>query len=260
MIKYFDQIYYIRVDELKKPRTTLLRQRFEKSLRYFFPAAKYIIVNAVETDPRLAGGHHVGCAMSHRKVIKHAKSNGYERILIFEEDALLHLEFGNMLRQAIKELKTVKWDLFKLGNCVGHARVNGEYEQYKNCKRIQVEGFGTCTHSYALNHTLFDKFLSDLPESEESMREYVIDPGFTTGATYPGAIDMYMLNQLNADQGWNRLVMVPRIVTQDCLSALTRNVKQDYRWDYYHPGGHDHVNNIKLNTQEVPGTYEILEN
>lgn len=254
MIDYFDKIFYIRRSELLGDSVEKKRNRFFKSIQHFYPNCRPVVVDAVMTLGK-EGSSHVGCAMSWRKVIQHAHESGMERILVFEEDSLLLKDFGNLFNEVIKELKTNHWDLCKLGAGTWFC-VDPGWEQYKDCKHLQIED-GTCTHAMALNHTIYDRFLREYPEDEESVREYVLDPGYTAGAQHNGAIDMFILHHIK-QPWWTKLITNPRLVTQDSLSGLSRRYKQDYRWDYYYPDGVDDVNGYKIGTPES-GDWEPLE-
>lgn len=247
MIDYFDRIYYIRRSELSGDQVEKKRQRFFKSIQHFYPTCRPLIVDAHLTVGQ-PGGSHVGCALSWLDVIRHAKVASYARILVFEEDALLLKNFGRLFDNVIGELKTNHWDLLKLGAGVWQT-IDPGWEKYNDCEHLQIED-GTCTHAMALNHTIYDRFLNEYPETEQGVREYVLDPGYNAGAAYNGAIDMFILYHIKKPH-WTKLITKPRLVTQDSLSGLSVGFKQDYRWDYHYPDGVDDVNGYKIGDQET---------
>jgi GR25 family glycosyltransferase involved in LPS biosynthesis len=55
----------------------------------------------------------VGCSLSHRNIIKDAKKNAYDKILIFEDDVVFE---DNLLTRFENEIKSLPedWDMFYL--------------------------------------------------------------------------------------------------------------------------------------------------
>lgn len=55
----------------------------------------------------------LGCLLSHRAIIEHAKKNGYKRILILEDDAMLSKHFNKQFKNKIRMIDD--WKLLYLG-------------------------------------------------------------------------------------------------------------------------------------------------
>ncbi len=59
---------------------------------------------------RTQGTH--GCALSHARVFRHAKEEGFEAFVIFEDDVVFTEGFHERLFSILEDLKKVEWDLF----------------------------------------------------------------------------------------------------------------------------------------------------
>lgn len=101
----------------------------------------------------------LGCLMSHIEIIKEAKSAGYKRILIFEDDVILSDEFS----ERISQINKLNWELLYLGasqfNWSGVKVNNGFYK----CSNTLG------TFAYAINSNIYD----DLLELFETKRKSI---------------------------------------------------------------------------------------
>jgi GR25 family glycosyltransferase involved in LPS biosynthesis len=101
----------------------------------------------------------LGCLMSHIEIIKEAKSAGYKRILIFEDDVILSDEFN----ERISQINKLNWELLYLGasqfNWSGVKVNNGFYK----CSNTLG------TFAYAINSNIYD----DLLELFETKRKSI---------------------------------------------------------------------------------------
>jgi GR25 family glycosyltransferase involved in LPS biosynthesis len=101
----------------------------------------------------------LGCLMSHIEIIKEAKSAGYKRILIFEDDVILSNEFN----ERISQINKLNWELLYLGasqfNWSGVKVNNGFYK----CSNTLG------TFAYAINSNIYD----DLLELFETKRKSI---------------------------------------------------------------------------------------
>ncbi len=153
---YFDAIYCITLDTTGS-RWEKMQRRFkalgiETSVRIF---------RAVATPDN----HHVGCALSHRAVIKEAQQQCLDNVLVFEDDALFLDATLEILTKSVAELKQRNWNLFYLG---GH-RWGQTYPLADGCRHLSVPKDLTCTHGVAYARPVFEKILADLPDSREEM-------------------------------------------------------------------------------------------
>tara|TARA_Y100001963_G_scaffold31057_1_gene42675 strand:+ start:6160 stop:6819 length:660 start_codon:yes stop_codon:yes gene_type:complete len=216
MIDYFNHIYVICL-----PERMWKFRRLRVGLQRFYPEAEPQFFEAV--DSRMHNNHFAGHTLASRRVIEHAKKHGYERILVFEEDAIFHKYFNYYLDNAIAELKTVEWDMVKLG---GH---NWEFEfpKVEGCQFLEIDNQSTCTHSIGINQSLYDIILDEIPDNLEDVLEgkYVIDQWY---------LNMFGRN-LHPDRHYYHYITSPRICTQDPLLGEEDSGKPDNRQDFYIP-------------------------
>ncbi len=111
--------------------------------------------------------HHIGCALTHRQVIQHAKDFGYENVLVFEDDAIMLPGSGIILNFCMDELAEIDWKLFYLGGAEHGVKI----ELVPGCKHLYSlpEGGLTCTHAIAYHESVYEKLLESLPDNEEDM-------------------------------------------------------------------------------------------
>lgn len=94
-----------------------------------------------------------GCAQSHMAIVRMAKEQSLENVLIFEDDAKLSDTFNTTIHSALSQLMSYKWDFFYLGTrLIAPAKM-----VTPNLARI-IAAF--TTHAYAVNHTMYDKILA----------------------------------------------------------------------------------------------------
>ena len=115
----------------------------------------------IERNKRLITTPYVknkmGCSLSHMSIIKLAKQQNFENVLIFEDD----IQIDNptlaktQMELCFEELKTIKWDMMYFGG-----------QPISDCTRVTnniakcFRGAPYTTHAYAVNHTYYDKLLS----------------------------------------------------------------------------------------------------
>ena len=165
-LKFYDKIIVIAL-----PDRTEKIKRISSQIHHFYPDEEFIVLDAVDTRhiPGEEGGHHVGCALSHRKAIKLAKISGYESILVLEEDAILHKNFKNLIHQYSKSLDLNSWDVIYLGAHTWNRKYElSEFSPYF------FEVFGaTCTHGIAYHFEAYDLILDSIPDNEVGCRDYI---------------------------------------------------------------------------------------
>jgi hypothetical protein len=222
-IDYFDRVYCICMED-QKPR----KERLFDQLNNKFPDLTPILFNAIST--RHLKNHHLGCALSHRAVINDAKDKKYKRILVFEEDCILHKNIDNILPLVINELKTLKWDLFYPGACIWETKQglpNRVFEKPPHCSNLVIPTGCTCTHGIAYNESIYDMILEQLPNNIENM---------VTWAKKHAAIDQWLMyhiqnqGELKTPMGAYRSYMSsPRVCSQPFLMGPK---KQDTSEDF----------------------------
>lgn len=113
---YFDKIYLLNLHKRK--------DRLNKSIEKLdLLDVKYDVFNGTDgsvihklwsqlNNPNFTNPNYVGCAVSHLSIYQDALYNGYEKILIIEDDNLIH----NRIKEIFDNLQIPEWsDLFYLG-------------------------------------------------------------------------------------------------------------------------------------------------
>lgn len=117
MLDYFDQIYVINL-ESRQDRLQEMREEFNK-IGIDFCHSKIQIFKAIkpETFEDWPTKGTKGCFLSHLGVLKDAKENAFERILILEDDASFTQYFNILMDETIHQLKDTNtknpaWGIF----------------------------------------------------------------------------------------------------------------------------------------------------
>ena len=218
-LNYFDKVYCICMEDQPAKRTRLLGQ-----LKLFYPTLEPTVFNAIST--RHLKNHHIGCALSHRAVVESAKKKGYRRILVLEEDALLHKNFKFLLDHTSRELEPLPWNVFYLGACIWETKAskpNRVFKKVRGAPHLEIPTGCTCTHGIAYNELIYDYLLEKWPDNIDDMKLW---------CKKHAAIDQWLMyhlqggganrNQLGAS---NTLMCSPRACTQPFLTGKNKQDK-----------------------------------
>ena len=148
----FDAIYCINLDR-QQERWEEMQRRFhqlgiERAVRRF---------SAIETP----FSHHIGCALSHRRIIEEAKREGLETVLVLEDDARFTSDAAEVLRLGLGELAGREWQLLYLGGYRSADRIRA----IPGCQNLVIPGWIKCTHAIAYHHSAYDAILESVPET-----------------------------------------------------------------------------------------------
>lgn len=72
-----------------------------------------------------------GCSLSHIKILEDAKKKEYKRILILEDDIMLHKKFNIMFNNYYKKIKNKNWKFLMLGSSMP-SNINSVWNESKN--------------------------------------------------------------------------------------------------------------------------------
>lgn len=117
---------------------------------------KFEAIYPSEKHPAFPEKAHYGCALSHYNVIKMAKQNNWNNVMILEDDVIFHKQFNYYMNQIVEELKTIEWDLFYgFKNNPNREKVEiiKEYKTINQTKGI-LSG-----HCYVVNKIIYDYIL-----------------------------------------------------------------------------------------------------
>jgi len=157
---FFDAIYCINLD-----RET---GRWESVMRQFDRVGVGRRVRrfaAFETP----ANHHVGCALSHRAVVREAKAQGLRNVLVFEDDVILTTDALARLDTAVREIDGRAWNLLYLGGC----RWEHRFPMVEGCTGLEQAGPVTCAHAVAYHQSIYDRILEDAPADADSMEDWL---------------------------------------------------------------------------------------
>lgn len=95
----------------------------------------------------------LGCLKSHLNVLLQAKKQGYDRLLVLEDDIELCDDFDNRLTYYLKQLPPNWGALWLGGRAVGHVLNSGKLTHLKHT---------TGTYGYIVANHAFDAFIAEL--------------------------------------------------------------------------------------------------
>ncbi len=115
--------------------------------------------------------HHIGCALSHRRIIEYAHQNNLESVLVFEDDAVFLSGADTLLKMALRDFSE-PWQLLYLGGVYQRELFDTSCDRPKIVAMPDGE-YLTCTHALAYHQSVYEALLNDLPDNEEEMAEWV---------------------------------------------------------------------------------------
>ncbi len=136
-----------RSDRWERMQARFTEHEVEQVVR--FPALDGKSLDIPETWGDFPGAY--GCLRSHLSVVEQARSEKKNRILIFEDDAVLAPEFSKKFAEYISQVPD-DWDMILFGGIHGEppSRIS------PNVTRVS---HSLSTYTYALNHTIYDGFI-----------------------------------------------------------------------------------------------------
>jgi GR25 family glycosyltransferase involved in LPS biosynthesis len=147
--EYFDKILYINMDK-DKDRNENLLQQFEKlgitnferitGKEFFYKPYREDFRNFIKDDQKYILGQ-LGCRSSHISAIRHAKKQGYQRVLILEDDVEFLMNPSELL--TINQEILNDWDMLYFGGLI------------EPFFRNQI----VCAHAYGVSANLYDDII-----------------------------------------------------------------------------------------------------
>lgn len=201
--KYFDKIYYINLEK-RKDRN---QECIEELKKYNIIAERFNAVDgsSVTKSNWSHGLGAIGCLQSHLEIIKNAKENKYNNILILEDDVI----FNNIEENFKKYYKQVpeNWDMLYF---------SGNHNQHEgNQLNMVTDNIIKCyitytTHSYAVKSSIYDIIINQLSNSVNPVDvEYTkIQKYFNCYAFYPGISSQRVgySDILNTDINYQKII------------------------------------------------------
>ena len=120
---YFDKIYVLNLQK-RKERLDLIQKRLS-----FCDIENYEVFNGVDGDilekihkdvkyDSFANSAYLACSLSHLSIYNHAIEKNYKRILVIEDDCVIHKKANTIfvnLQHTAPEIFASNWDLMYLG-------------------------------------------------------------------------------------------------------------------------------------------------
>ena len=163
---YFDKIFCINLDS-RPDRWESVQREFDKigildrverlsartSLNAGGPSGKNVC-------GKLKWKNLDGTIMSHMTCVKFAKENNLENVFIFEDDVYFKEYQENIFENSVNSLKNEDWNLFFLGGNIINQTVDNKVEKKSDCLyKVNLPIYAI--HSYAINHTAYDRILKN---------------------------------------------------------------------------------------------------
>tara|TARA_R100001163_G_scaffold63656_1_gene56063 strand:+ start:94 stop:792 length:699 start_codon:yes stop_codon:yes gene_type:complete len=211
--EYFDKVFVINLD-IRKDR---LKRRYEffESQGISDLVERYAATrpNEKEYQDYIADGKinihtgkpisigEYGCISSHLNIIKMAKKNNWESVLVLEDD----VEFINttFIDDAVEQLKSKEWNLFYLGSNT-HEPLQKESNNLLRLKK------GYATHALAYHKRFYDQIINAFDKKEINV------------------IDVWLAE--NAQDKLNCYCSYPITAIQENDFSDIHNAEIDYSW------------------------------
>lgn len=154
--KYFDQIYYINLERRKDRNQECINELQKNNIiaKRFAAIDGKSIINP-NWDYSLGA---FGCLQSHLEIIKEAKNNKYNNVLILEDDVVFNDNMESDFEKYYNQLNK-EWDMLYLsGNHNRH--IQNSFEKIND--NIIKCNLTHTTHCYAVKNTVYDIIIDAL--------------------------------------------------------------------------------------------------
>ncbi len=108
----------------------------------------------------------IGCTMSHQKIIEKCQKEGYENVLILEDDAEFDSNWQITLKNVIEKELPQNWDMLYLGG-------NHSIKPTQVTEHLFKIQHTYTTHAYAVNKRIFPKILETFPKTAVDCKRQV---------------------------------------------------------------------------------------
>jgi hypothetical protein len=149
-----------------------------------------------------------GCCLSHRKAISYAREQGFDTVLVMEDDANFLSDLtgrdGEIIGSVLAD--RAAWDMFYLGFyqklCKHHVAVSESIDG-EPFELWRIRG-PLMFHATVLNRRIFDRLLNGLPETGE----------IWSWMSYWGSMDSWIQNRFGRDRSIRIWATMPKLVVQ----------------------------------------------
>jgi GR25 family glycosyltransferase involved in LPS biosynthesis len=162
----FDRIYCINLDR-RTDRWESVQNEFKKFNIKNIIRFSGIDGNMLKNDTVLLNGE-LGILLTHLEIIKKAKLDNLDNVLIIEDDVIFSDEFLN-IQSYMKEVPD-DWDFIYFGG----NHIYGKPPQKINEKILKLN-FTVALQCVAIKKTMFDKIIEILPKKQKQVDGYYAD-------------------------------------------------------------------------------------
>ena len=167
---YFDKVFMINLDSAKDRLERATRNckrvgiEFER-IKATPGKSKYVKMNK---EPYEGWNRNAsGLAYTTVKIIKKAKKEGWKNVFIMEDDVdFVSNNFKEILEKTVKKLPA-NWEFF-------HLNSTHKYTSKWVGSCLHRLGGAWCCQAYAVNHTIYDKYLLDLQQYDQPIDEITL--------------------------------------------------------------------------------------
>lgn len=155
---YFDKIYIISLDSKLDRYNDLIHKLSSKNITNIQKISAYNgeIMN-FGTTKYFLNQRYVACTLSHLHAMYDAKMKNYDKILILEDDVLIHYDIENLFNDLIH--KVGDWDLLYLGH-YHYKFIDNKWVPFNQVGHVIKSNDHWCCHGYAVNSKLIENVLS----------------------------------------------------------------------------------------------------
>ena len=171
-----------------------------------FGRAPWFSASTPEQAARIRAGA-AGCCLSHTKAIAYARSKGFKRVLIMEDDARFTNDLKGREGELIGDvLAGDQWDMFYLGFYQKRCNHHVELEEEINGKPFalwRIRG-PLMFHATVVHQRIYDRLLEGLPD----------EPSVWSWISYWGSFDAWIQNRFGRNRAIRIWASMPKLVVQ----------------------------------------------
>lgn len=219
MLSYFKKTYCINLTSREDRLHRVSKEFEENGLSKFFQRFAAVNPKRHDYDPKYnksIGPYHVvpnaGCLGSHRAIIKEAKEQGLENVLVFEDDVKF-IGDKEAVSESINDLKNTDWGLFYLGATI-------EEEMKEVTPRLFQTKCAKATHAVAYSKKVYDDILNIVPEDINELLEFTCE--YT-------AVDNFLIKEIQSK--YQTFICNPMFAVQGRSFSDIVQMNIDYSYD-----------------------------
>lgn len=124
------------------------------------------------------------CALSHIGALKMAKSLGYEKVLMLEDDVVLSKDFNQRMEIYEKEVEGLDWEHLFVGGAIRRFK-----EMTKVSDHVWTSSFTDCTHAYIVRgegiKKVADEMLKFNTTVDDAVNDIILDKSLKSYTFFP---------------------------------------------------------------------------